>query len=308
MNILVTGGLGFIGRHLSNLLLDQGHEVTAIGTRPNPRMIEHPKFHYIAADTQKEGDWQESARQADAVVNLAGRSIFRYWSKKNKREIHDSRILTTRNLVKAISGGNCGVLCSTSAVGFYGDGGEKVLTEDADPGDDFLARLSLDWEREAKAAENHDVRVVIMRFGIVLAHDGGAMSKMIPAYRLFLGGSMGSGRQWFSWIHMKDLIDAAAFAASRKNFRGTYNFCSPVPVRQKDLAKTLGSFLRRPAVLHIPGFFIELLLGEFGRMLLNSQRAVPRNLQQQEFEFQYPTLDAALHQVVEKGFWVAGVG
>jgi uncharacterized protein (TIGR01777 family) len=260
-------------------------------------MIEHRNFNYIAADTQKEGPWQETAQQADAAVNLAGRSIFRYWTEKQKQNIYNSRILTTRHLVKAFTRGKGTLLCSTSAVGYYGDSGETILTEDHEPGNDFLARLARDWENEAKAAEQKNIRVVIMRFGIVLGPDGGAMSKMIPAFRAFLGGPLGRGRQWFPWIHTEDLIHAAAFAITLEEIRGPLNFCAPDPVRQRVLAKTLGRMLHRPAVVPAPAFLIKLVLGEFGRMLLNSQRAVPHKLQQHGFEFKYPNLDAALSQI-----------
>jgi len=299
MHILITGGLGFVGRHLSQLLLDRGHRVTATGTRREPEMIEHPDFHYIAADTREEGDWQEAAQQADAAVNLAGRSIFSYWTDKRKQEIYDSRILTTRNLVSALTGGNGQLLLSTSAVGYYGDGGEAVLTEESGPGNDFLARLAVDWENEAMAAAGQDIRVAVMRFGIVLGPDGGAMGKMIPAFRMFLGGPLGGGRQWFPWIHVEDLIRAADFVLSGESIQGPLNFCAPNPVRQRELAKTLGRVLHRPAVVPAPAFFIKLFLGEFGRALLNSQRAVPRKLQQHGFEFQHPHIAGALGHIVE---------
>jgi len=298
-HIFITGGLGFVGRHLSRFLLERGNRVTATGSSRTPDGISHPNFQYIAADTRKEGDWQKAAQEADAAVNLAGRSIFRYWTEKQKQEIYDSRILTTRNLVNALSKGNGKRLVSTSAVGYYGDGGEEILTEAHRPGTDFLARLAVDWENEARAAGRHNIRVVIMRFGIVLGPDGGAMSKMIPAFRMFMGGPLGSGRQWFPWIHMNDLIQAAAFALTDESVLGAFNFCAPKPVRQKVLAKTLGRALHRPAVAPAPAFFVKLFLGEFGRTLLNSQRAVPRALQQKRFEFQYPDITGALGHIVE---------
>ena len=299
MHILITGGLGFVGRHISRLLLEQGHRVTATGTRQNPEMISHANFDYIAADTRKAGQWQETARRVDGAVNLAGKSIFRYWTKKQKQEIYDSRILTTRNLVEALSDGRGKRLLSTSAVGYYGDGGEEILTEAHAPGDDFLARLAVDWENEALAAGQGNIRVVIMRFGIVFGSDGGAMDKMIPAFRMFLGGPLGSGRQWFPWIHMDDLVQAAAFTLVDESTGGPFNFCSPNPVRHRTLAKTLGRVLHRPAIVPAPAFFIKLFLGEFGRALLNSQRAVPEKLQQHGFEFRYPDIAGALNDIAE---------
>jgi uncharacterized protein (TIGR01777 family) len=299
LHVFITGGLGFVGRHLSRCFLEQGHHVTATGYSEKPDGITHPNFHYIAADTREEGRWQNAVQEADAAVNLAGRSIFRYWTEKSKKEIYDSRILTTRNLVNALSRGNGKLLVSTSAVGYYGDGGEDILTEDRGPGEDFLARLAVDWENEARAAARHNIRVVIMRFGIVLGPNGGAMSKMIPAFRMFLGGPLGGGQQWFPWIHVDDLVQAAAFALNSESIDGPFNFCAPNPVRQKVLAKTLGRVLHRPAVVPAPAFFVKLFLGEFGSTLINSQRAVPRELQQHGFEFQYPDIAGALDHVVE---------
>ena len=190
MNIFITGGLGFVGRHLSTALVEDGHRVTAVGRTENPDKIDHPDFHYIAADTTQAGDWQKSLADHDVVINLAGKSIFTVWTEKIKQQIYDSRILTTRNLVAGLPEGRETLLCSTSAVGYYGDGGEEVLTEDAPPGDDFLAQVGRDWEKEALAAEAKGARVVLPRFGIVLDRDGGALATMIPAFRSFVGGSL----------------------------------------------------------------------------------------------------------------------
>jgi len=299
MHILITGGMGFVGRHLSLRLLGGGHRVTATGSRRNPKLIEHPNFHYIAADTKQEGDWLETAQQVDAAVNLAGRSIFRYWTEKQKKEIYDSRILTTRHLVNALSRGTGKLLCSASAVGYYGHQGDEILAEDHEPGDDFLARLAVDWEKEALAAEGKNLRVAIARFGIVLGPDGGAMAKMIPAFRMLVGGPLGGGRQWFPWIHLADLAAGMEFAMTHGAVRGPLNFCSPEPVSNRHFAKTLGRVLHRPALMPAPAFLIKLFLGEFGRTLLVSQRAVPRALLDHGFEFQYPNLETALRQIVE---------
>ncbi len=298
MHIFITGGLGFVGRHLSRLLLEAGHEVTATGRTKNPRMIDHEKFHYLAADTTREGDWQEAVQPANAVVNLAGVSIFSYWTEGYKQKMYDSRILTTRNLVSAMAGGGAGVLCSTSAVGYYGHQGDGVLTEDHPPGDDFLAKLGVDWEKEARAVETQNTRLVIMRFGIVLDRDGGAMSKMIPAFRLFLGGPLGDGRQWFPWIHMQDLTHAIEFCLNHDNVAGALNFCAPEPVRNQTLVKTLADVLHRPAIMPAPSFMIRGMLGELGDALLSSQRAVPERLQEFGYEFRYPDIRSALTEIV----------
>jgi uncharacterized protein (TIGR01777 family) len=204
MNYFITGGLGFVGCHLSNFLLKDGNRVTAIGLNPKPNLIDHSEFRYIPADTTKAGDWQDEMRDQEVIVNLAGKSIFKRWTEDYKKQIYDSRILTTRNLVDALPDGSDVIFCSTSAVGFYGSRGDDVLTEESPPGEDFLAKVGKDWEWEALQALNKGARVVLTRFGIVLDRDGGAMGKMIPAFRRYLGGPLGSGEQWFPWIHMHD--------------------------------------------------------------------------------------------------------
>ena len=300
MNVFVTGGLGFVGRHLAKALLQDGHRVTAVGRRLNPRGIDHPAFRYIAADTTLAGDWQAELQDHDAVVNLAGKSIFTRWTDQVKQQIYDSRILTTRNLVAALPEGRGTILCSTSAVGYYGDRGEDLLTEEAPPGDDFLARIGQDWEEAALAAEAKGARVVLPRFGIVLARDGGAMARMLPAFRFFLGGPLGSGRQWFPWIHRHDLVAALRFLIDTPSLRGPFNCTAPEPVRNAELAKALGRQLHRPAVLPAPAFMIKFVLGEFGTVLLGSQRAVPQKLESAGFTFRYPDIDAALGEIAPR--------
>ena len=300
MNIFITGGTGFVGRRLSKALLEAGHHVTAVGRTPNPQGIDHPAFRYIAADTTLAGGWQAEVSEHEAVVNLAGKSIFTPWTNKAKKEIYDSRILTTRNLVAALPEGRETILCSTSAVGYYGDRGEDILTEDQPSGDNFLAEVGRDWEAEALAAGKKGARVVLPRFGIVLDRDGGAMAKMIPAFRMFVGGALGSGRQWFPWIHLNDLVAALCFLIETPGLHGPFNCTAPAPVRNAELAKTLGRKLHRPACMPAPAFLIKLALGEFGEVLLDSQRAVPAKLTAAGFTFQYPDLDTALGEIVDR--------
>jgi len=300
MKIFITGGLGFVGRHLSKALLQDGHQVTAVGRTPDPQGIDHPAFRYIAADTTLAGDWQAEVTDHEAVVNLAGKSIFTPWTNKAKEEIYDSRILTTRNLVAALPEDRETILCSTSAVGYYGDRGEDILTEDQPSGDNFLAEVGRDWEAEALAAEQKGARVTLPRFGIVLHRDGGAMAKMIPAFRMFVGGPLGSGRQWFPWIHLDDLVAALRFLIETPGLRGPFNCTAPEPVRNAELARTLGRKLHRPACMPAPAFLIKLVLGEFGEVLLDSQRAVPQRLTDAGFTFHYPDLDAALEEIVNR--------
>ncbi|MBN1932599.1 MAG: TIGR01777 family oxidoreductase [Desulfobacterales bacterium] len=299
MKIFITGGTGFVGTHLSNFLLSRGHEVTAVGIRPSQNRINHENFHYISGDTSKEGRWQEELKNIDAVVNLAGASIFKRWNKSYKQLIYDSRILTTRNLVGSLPKDKKVVLCSTSAVGYYGDRGNDTLTEEEPNGDGFLAQVCADWEKEARRAEEKGIRVATTRFGIVLGKNGGALKKMIAAFRFYLGGPLGNGMQWFPWIHMEDLVSAMLFIMENEKMNGPVNFCSPNPVRNRDLAKTLGHILNRPALMPAPAFIIRLVMGEFGNTILTSQKAVPEKLLKHGFNFQYSGIQAAISDIVK---------
>lgn len=306
MNTLILGGLGFVGRRLSQHLLTAGHSVTAVGLRREPTGIDHPRFHYRSADSSRPGEWQQLVPDARLVVNLAGKSIFHLWTRGYKQKMRQSRIHTTRHVVDALPTGGDTLLLNASAVGYYGDGGETVLTEDMPPGTDFPAKMSLEWEAEALKAEAKQIRVVIARFGIVLDADGGAMDLLVNVFKSFAGGRLGSGRQWFPWIHMADLIRACRFVMNAPDFRGVFNFCAPEPVRNSELTRTLAAALHRPAMLPAPAFLIRRLMGGFGKMLLNSQRAVPRRLLEHGFTFRYPTLETAVAEIVARRNKAAG--
>ena len=300
MKVFITGGIGFVGKHVTRFLLDNGHRVIATGLRPTQDIIHHDRFEYISADTTQPGTWQEELANADAVINLAGKTIFKRWSKSYKQEIYDSRILTTRNLVEALPQKEGVIFLSTSAVGYYGDGGDEILSEDAANGGDFLAHVSIGWEEAAMTAEAKGARVVILRFGIVLGNDGGALAKMIPAFKSFAGGPLGSGKQWFPWIHMDDLLAALAFVMENKEIEGPVNFCAPHPVRNRDLAKALGKVLGRPSVMPAPALMIRMVMGEMATALLASQRAVPDMLLSHGFNFEYPEIQPALKNLIRK--------
>ncbi|MGA9822941.1 MAG: TIGR01777 family oxidoreductase, partial [Desulfobaccales bacterium] len=247
MKVFMTGGTGFVGAYLSRELVKLGHEVTILSRREQPPDTQAPGIRLITGDPAEEGDWMEAAPESDWIINLAGASVFGRWSPAYKQEIVESRIRTTRNLVIALAGGDRRQLfCSTSAVGYYGLRGDEVLTEESPPDSDFLARLGVDWEVEALKARELGLRVVITRFGIVLGKGGGALGQMAPMFRRFLGGPLGSGQQWFSWIHQGDLARAFSFVAEHPEIDGPVNFTAPNPVRNRDLAGALGRALRRP--------------------------------------------------------------
>jgi len=298
MKILVTGASGFIGTHLTGVLLNRNHQVVGLARSLRNKGISHPKYRFIAADTAQPGPWQEALADVDAVVNLAGRSISGRWNEAVKTEIRESRILTTRRVVQGLPPGKPVVLISASGVGFYGNRGDDVLTEEAPAGDDFLAGLSKDWEKEALAAAAKGARVVLTRLGVVLGKGGGAMARMIPAFKSFVGGPIGNGRQWFPWIHLEDLSAAMLFLLERLEISGPVNLCAPEPVTNRDLAGALGRALNRPAVMPAPAFMVRMALGEFADVLLGSQRAVPQKLLQHHFDFRHPDIRSAVNAVV----------
>lgn len=300
MKVLITGGLGFVGTQLSIRLLEKGYQVTVVDHSPEPHEHTPGEVSYVSGDTTVQGAWQQEVAAQDGVINLAGASIFSRWNKETKKLMYDSRVLTTRNVVEAMPAKEGAVLCSTSAVGYYGFRGNEEIAEDGTSGDDFLASLCVDWENEANKAADKGIRVAITRFGIVLGKTGGALGQMIPAFKRFVGGPLGSGNQWFSWIHMEDLLNAFLFVFENQEVSGPVNFSSPNPVQNRDLAKALGKVLSRPSFLTTPGFMLKLVMGEFGSVLLEGQRVIPAKLLKHGFSFRYPEVVKALEEAVGK--------
>ena len=299
MKIFITGGSGFVGTHLVQDLLYRGHRVIAVGTSSAHKNPPNENFRYISADTTLKGFWQDVLEDVDAIINLAGRNIFKLWSDTYKNQIYNSRILTTRNLVEAVPESKGIIFCSTSGAGYYGNRADEVLMEDASPGSDFLAKVCIDWEKEAFLAEKKGVRVAAMRFGVVLDKNGGALAKMIPAFKSFAGGPLGTGLQWFPWIHMNDLISAINFIIENNEIKGPVNFCAPNPIRNRDFGKALGNVLKRPSFMKVPLFMIRLVMGEMGTLLTNSQKAIPHKLLRHGFKFQHPDIDHALGDILK---------
>lgn len=294
MHVLVTGGSGFIGSALCRALVADGERATVL-TRNIPRA------RMRLPDEVSVIDALSGASNIDAVVNLAGENLAAHrWTTARKREFRDSRIRTTQRVLDWIAAQSPRprVLISGSAVGWYGPRGDEPLTEDAAPGHDFAAQLCRDWEAEACKAETLGVRVCRLRTGIVLDHAGGALKQMLLPFQLGLGGPLGDGRQWMSWIARTDIVALIRWLIGNEAASGAYNATAPVPVTNAEFAAILGRALHRPAFMPMPGFGLRLIVGEMAEMLLTGQCVVPRRALAEGFRFRYPELPAALAAIL----------
>jgi uncharacterized protein (TIGR01777 family) len=273
MTVAITGASGLIGTRLRQKLEEAGHPALAIprgGTVP----------------------------ECDAIVNLAGEPVAQRWTAAAKQRIRDSRVEGTRGLVSALSAKSHRprTLVCASAVGYYGSRGDETLTEASTPGSDFLAQVVMDWEEAAQAAEALGIRVVRMRYGMVLGQ-GGALKKLLPVFRLGVGGRLGSGHQWMAWIHLEDAVNLILFALDLAVIRGAVNATAPQPVTNEEFTNRLAIALHRPAVVPVPAFALKLVLGEMAEMLLASQRVLPTAAKSSGFRFQFPDLHSALENL-----------
>ncbi len=295
MKIVIAGGTGFIGEPLVRCLLARGDDV-AVLTR-NPAKVEAGRG--VKWDAKTAGPWTAEIDDADAVINLAGENIGEgRWTAERKRRLIDSRINATNAIVTALSNAHARkrVLLNASAVGYYGFDRDEPADESAPKGGGFLADLSAAWEAAAKRAESV-ARVVIFRFGVVLAADGGALQKMAMPFRFGAGGPVGNGRQWLSWVDRDDVLSAVEWALGNESVRGVYNITAPDAVRNREFAKTLGRVLHRPALVPAPAFALRLLFGDMAdEVLLGGQRAVPARTQAEGFAFVHDKLEIALQR------------
>ncbi len=301
MKIVLAGGTGFIGRALAYRLVRDDHEVVVLtrnveGARQVlPREVKIDRW-----DGSSQGLWISRVDGADVLVNLAGESVAaRRWTDHQKKLIRNSRIDGTRILVQAIRSVDRkpGLFLSASAVGFYGNVPEEDVTEEWPPGSGFLADTTRVWEQEALAAETMGVRVVIVRISNVLG-SGGALSKLVLPFRFFVGGHLGSGRQWFPWIHLNDLADSFLFLIHQRTISGPVNAVAPEPTTMGDLAASIGEVLGRPSWLPIPAFVLKLILGEMSEVVLGGAKILPQELLRAGFEFRFPELDSALTDIL----------
>jgi len=307
MKIAVTGATGFVGAKLVARLIDESHDVKVLtrSVEKARKTFAAPKFkslEYVAYKPTETGAWQDEISGCDGVINLAGEPISERWSADRKTRIMDSRKLGTQRLVEAISQAaqKPSVLVSTSAIGYYGTSESAEFFETSEPAEnDFLSQVCQAWEVAATKAKDAGVRTVIIRTGIVLG-DGGAIAKMITPFKLYAGGPIGSGRQWFSWIHVDDLISLYFKALLDSSMQGVYNGTAPEPVRMTELANTLGEVMDRPSWLPVPDFAIEALLGGGSVVVLKGQKVLPERTQAAGFSYEYSEAKEALKDVVER--------
>jgi uncharacterized protein len=296
MRLVITGATGFIGTALCEALLAQGHALTLL-TRGSPRSINSGTKRWIHWTPGTLRDWDAALDGVDGVVNLSGEPIAeKKWTHTQRRRIEKSRIDATHSLVQACAKAKQKpkFLINASAVGYYGPCGDEIVTEESPPGSDFLGGLCQEWEGEAKKAEELGMRVVRLRIGIVLGPDGGALEKIAEPFKFFMGGRLGSGKQWMSWIQLQDLVRLITLLVEHPEAHGAVNATAPNPVQNKEFGRTLGAVIRRPSWTPVPGFALKLALGEMASMLLTGQRVVPAAAEKLGFQFQYANLREAL--------------
>ena len=296
MRTLITGGTGFIGQALCPRLAAAGHEVVLLSRQAKPRLPKGAATSVTALDALDAGEF-------GGVINLAGEPIGDgRWTPARRKLLLDSRIETTSRLVEWMQRAKRppGVLVSASAVGYYGEQGEREITEDTPPTPGFTHDLCAAWEREAARAAALGVRLCIPRIGVVLDRDGGALAKMLPAFRMGAGGRLGSGQHWFPWIHREDMAAILRWLLETPAASGAYNASAPNPVTNEAFTRSLGRALCRPTVLPMPAAALKLLFGEMSELLLVSDRMVPRRLLQEGFQFRYPNLDGALAAIFRR--------
>jgi uncharacterized protein len=307
MRVFVTGGTGLVGTRLVRRLTERRDEAVVLSRRA---ATAREKFGgtctVVEGDPVQAGAWMDAVGDCDAVIHLAGENVFaRRWNEAFKATLRDSRVRSTANVVAALArkprtaAGNAKVLVNASAIGYYGPHGDEELTEASPPGDDFLARLCIDWEREARRAEPHGVRVAMVRVGVVLDKEGGALRKLLLPFKLGAGGPVGSGRQWMSWIHHADLVVLFLFALDTAGAAGPLNGTAPNPVTNREFGKALGHTLHRPAFVWTPGFALRLALGEVADVITTGQRVLPKRPLELGYSFRFPTLEESLADIVK---------
>lgn len=296
MNILMTGGTGFIGQKIISKLTQNEHHVYVLTRNPkkhrNTEQITFINYHYPV----------NRLPHIHSVINLAGESIFGRWTPEKKEAILSSRLTVTENIIQLISRMKArpSVFINASAIGYYGMSEKNIFTEETvEPAQDFLATVVSEWEKTALLAEDLGIRTVLTRFGIILDRDNGALSMMDKAFKGFVGGKIGNGEQWMSWIHVDDVVEIIYYAIMNENLSGAINVTAPTPLRNKDFTKILGKTLHRPTIFTVPKPIINLALGEMGQLVSNGQYVLPKKLLSTDYMFKYPNLSVALKKIYQ---------
>lgn len=299
MNILITGGTGFIGKSLCHILIQQGHSLTVLSRRP--ALV--PELCGVSVSALDSLESLTIDTQFDAIINLAGEPIVeKRWSKQRKQQLLDSRIQTTNQLIDWVSRANIkpSVLVSGSAIGIYGNSGNELLDEYSNISvyEDFAQQLCFEWEKAAQKATDFGVRVCLLRTGLVIGKGGGFLQRMLTPFKLGLGGQIGDGQQWMSWIHRNDLIEMIVVLLNSNELSGAFNGTAPNPVTNKEFTQTLAKVLKRPALLPVPAFVLKLMMGEMSSLILGGQRVIPKRFFDDEFKFQFEHLESALKEAI----------
>ncbi|MGB3404636.1 MAG: TIGR01777 family oxidoreductase [Microcoleaceae cyanobacterium] len=305
MKVAITGATGFVGSRLVERLSEMGHSILVFSrNRDKAQRIfpssAYPQLEIVSYTPTQPGAWQEAIAGCEGVVNLAGAALAdERWTSERKREIIDSRVKLTENLVSAIakSDPKPTVLVNASAIGYYGTNETATYDETSPSGDDFLAEVCQKWETAANKVKDSGTRLVIIRVGLVMGM-GGALGKMLTPFKLFAGGPLGDGNQWFSWVHRDDLVNLIIHSLTHPEIEGVLNGTAPNPVKMNEFCQTLGKVLDRPSWLPVPAFALEALLGDAAKLVLEGQQVLPKQTQQTGFQYQYPQLEPALREIL----------
>jgi uncharacterized protein (TIGR01777 family) len=301
VRVIITGGTGLIGRALATDLISDGHRAIVLSRNPDRARNLPSGVHLERWDARSAKGWGHLADGADAVVNLAGHSLLGYWTPQRKRRIVESRLNAGRAVVEAVEAAPVKprVVVQASGINYYGPAGDRKVTEQAPPGSDFLGRTAVQWEDSTAPVESLGVRRVTVRSGLVLSLAGGSFPLVLLPFRLYVGGPLGTGRQWFPWIHIVDCVRVIRFAIGEEKARGPLNAVAPQTVTYADLSRALSRAMKRPAWIRVPVWALRLVLGEMRAVVLNGQRAVPQKLRDLGFSFRFPNLEPALQDVLQ---------
>lgn len=300
--IIITGATGLIGTRLCKELKNRGDVITVFTRNVvSAKQLLGNDYYFVKWNYENPSKWQDSLNDHDAVIHLAGANLSgKRWTNKYKKIIRNSRVLGTKSLVSALSKNNSKikVLINSSAVGYYGSRGDEILIEESTPTNDFLAKVCAEWENEAQHARELGIRTVVLRQGVVLSDKGGALKKFLLPFKLFVGGPLGNGNQWFPWIHIDDLVEIYLFILDYSQVSGAINAVSPENVRMNEFAKTLGKTLNRPSIFKVPEFALRILVGEVTSSIVASQKVIPQKLLGHDFKFKFENLEIALKNLV----------